>query len=167
MKEREWHPSMRGWFSGALLEEMKANKDIVLVTCDLGYKQFDRIRDEMGTQFLNVGAAEQAGTGIAVGMALKGKIPILYSITNFALYRNFEWLRNYLDHEEIPVKIVGSGRDYDYAHDGWTHHCPDAKQVLDCLPNIVQYWPDSNEEAVKMLKEMLNNGKPSFMSLRR
>lgn len=169
MKEKmaEWHESQRGYFAGALFEEMKVNPDIVLITCGLGYKMFDKIRDELPGQFLNVGAAEQAGVGIAIGMALKGKTPIVYSITNFTLYRPFEWIRNYLDYEEMPVKLIGSGRDDDYKHDGWTHQCPDAKQVLDCLPNIVQFWPETKEELPAMLKEVLNNNKPSFVSLRR
>ena len=168
MSERQsWHISQRGWFAGALFEEMKANRDIVLITCGLGYKMFDKIRDELPNQFLNVAAAEQAGVGIAVGMALKGKIPFCYSITNFILYRPFEWIRNYLDHENIPVKLVGSGRDYDYEHDGWTHQCPDAKQVLNCFPNLTQYWPETKEEVPAMLKEILSNNKPSFVSLKR
>jgi len=163
----EWHESQRGYFAGALLEEMRANRGVTLITCDLGYKQFDKIRDELPGQFLNSGAAEQAALGIAIGMALKGKVPLVYSITPFVLYRPYEWLRNYLHHEQIAVKLVGSGRDKDYSHDGFTHHCEEARAVLDTLPNIVQFWPESKEEIPAMLKELLGNGKPSFISLRR
>jgi len=164
---KDWHPSMRGWFTGALLEIMKENKRVVLITCDLGFGQFDKIRDEVGLQFYNVGAAEQAALGVGIGMAMKGKIPIVYSITNFVLYRPYEWIRNYLEHEQIPVNLVGSGRDNDYSHDGWTHQCPDAKAVIDTLPNVKQFFPKTKKEAAEQLKVMLGNGKPSFMSLRR
>jgi transketolase C-terminal domain/subunit len=54
--------------------------------------------------------------GTAVGMAMEGKIPIVYSITPFAIYRPFELIRNYLSHEQIPVKIVGGGRDKQYGY---------------------------------------------------
>lgn len=171
MKERlqskDFYPTMRGYFAGCLYNEMWNNSRIVLITCDLGYKMFDRIRDEMSHRFLNVGAAEQAAVGIAVGMALKGKIPFVYSITPFTLYRPYEWLRNYLHHEKIPVKLVGSGRDRDYINNGFTHHCEEARAVLDTLPNIVQFWPETKEEMMLTMKALVNNGKPSFISLRR
>lgn len=167
LKPSEFHPSMRGHFAGCLYNEMTTNDGIVVLTCDLGYGMFDKIRDDFPRRFYNVGAAEQAAVGIATGMALKDKIPVVYSITPFVLYRPYEWIRNYLSHEEIPVKLVGSGRDFDYSHDGWTHHCPDAKQVLKTLPKVAQFWPDTNEDMRTHLKTMLNNGRPSFMSLKR
>jgi transketolase len=46
---------------------------------------------------------------------------VVYSITPFVLYRPFEWIRNYLDHEKIPVKLVGGGRDKDYGYLGFSH----------------------------------------------
>lgn len=161
------HPSMRGQFAYDLYEQMAKNKDIILVTGDLGYKQFDRIREDFPDQFVNVGAAEQAGVGICCGMALRDKIPFFYSITNFALYRPFEFIRNYLDKEQIPVIIVGAGRDNDYSHDGLTHQSEDAKQVLSCLPNIQQYWPENSESVAGILKDVIQERKPSFISLKR
>jgi transketolase len=161
------HPSMRGYFAYELHQEMEKNKDIWVLVGDLGQGMMDKIRDDFPDRFLNCGASEQAMVGLAVGLALEGKIPVVYSITNFVLYRPFEWIRNYLDHEQIPVKLVGAGRDEDYAHDGYTHHSQDAKQVLDCFPNIVQFWPENKEEMGTMVRELLFNGKASFISLRR
>ena len=39
--------------------------------------------------------------GMATGLALENKIPVVYSITPFIIYRPFEFIRNYLDHEKI------------------------------------------------------------------
>jgi transketolase len=105
--------------------------------------------------------------GIAVGLALKGKIPFVHSMTPFVLYRPFEWIRNYIDHESIPVKLVGSGRDRDYKDDSFTHECEDAKYLLDGWKNIVQFWPQEKEDVEAMVHEMVTNGKPSFISLKR
>lgn len=168
MKKREgWHDSMRGYFAGALLERMKKDKNIVLITGDLGFGMMDKIREELPGQFLNAGASEQAMLGIASGMTYRGKTPVVYSITPFLLYRGFEFLRNYVDHESLPVKLVGGGRDDDYKHDGFTHYAHDAMKVLSCLPNITQYWPGTKEDVVDWMDEFLTNGKPSFMSLKR
>ena len=167
LKTDSRHASMRGWFGFTLHEQMRRNKDIYLLTADLGYKLFDNIAKDFPDRFINVGASEQAMLGIAVGLALEGKVPVCYSITPFLLYRPFEWIRNYLDHEKIPVILVGSGRDKDYGDDGFTHYSEEAVQVLSLFPNIRQYWPDEKEEVPDMIKEMIFERKPCFISLKR
>lgn len=159
---------MRGWFAYELYQHMKKDKNIILVTGDLGYAMFDKIREDFPDQFINCGAAEQAMMGIAVGLALEGKIPVVYSITNFLLYRPFETIRNYVDHERIPVKLIGSGRDFDYKHDGWSHHSPDAKQIIKlAFPNIATRWPAEKEGIPALVKRMLYSKDPEFLSLNR
>ena len=164
---KEWHNSIRGWFAGALFEQMKTNKDIVVIVGDLGYLMFDKIREAYPNRFFNVGAAESAGMGIAVGMAYQGKIPFVYSITPFLIARPYEWLKNYVNHENLPIKLIGSGRDKDYEIDGFTHDATGIKELLDTLPKIVQLWPEEKEDIPDMVKEMITNKKPSFVSLRR
>ena len=105
--------------------------------------------------------------GIAVGLALEGKKPFVYSITTFLLYRPFETIRTYISKENIKVMLIGSGRDFDYQHDGFSHHSHDAKPILDLWLNIKQYWPLTTEEIPVIIKEMIENNGPSFISLRR
>ena len=157
---------MRRLFADELLKYAKEDKNIVVVSFDLGYKLWDEFA-KLPEQFYNVGASEQAGIGIAVGLALSGKKVFCYSITNFLLYRPFEFIRNYIDYEKIPVCLVGSGRGEDYSDDGITHWSEDAEDVLNTLPSIVQYWPETKDEIPYMLNEILTNNKPSFISLKR
>lgn len=161
------HDSQRGWFGRALYFEMKANPDVYLLTGDLGYKMFDLHQYHFPMRFINTGAAECAMIGAAIGLALSGKIPFCYSITPFLLYRPFEWIRNYLQHENIPVRLVGSGLDNDYQHDGITHSAHDAKAVLSLFPNIVTYFPERKELVPDCVEEMVKNSAPSFICLRR
>jgi transketolase len=158
---------MRGWFAAVLHEEMLKDSRIWCLTGDLGYGALDLIRDDFPDRFVNVGAAENLLVGAGVGLALKGKVPFLYSITPFLLYRPFEWLRNYLHHEKIPVRLVGSGVDDDYKLDGISHHCFEAKQVLSCVPNIACYWPEHKESIPEMVHSMIQFSEPSFIALRR
>ena len=105
---------MRRTFREQLEVEMRRDSRIHLLVGDVGYGLFDSTRREFPSRVINPGAAEQLMMGMAVGMTMEGIIPVVYSITPFVLYRPFEFIRNYVDHEKIPVKLVGSGRNDDY-----------------------------------------------------
>jgi len=158
---------MRRCFADMLHQHMARNKDIWVITADLGYKMWDTIRDDYPDRFLNVGASEQAMMGIAVGLALEGKIPIVYSITPFLLYRSFETLRNYVNHEQIPVKLIGSGRGREYLHDGFSHWAQEDQEVLKILNNIKSHWPETNEELPALIDEMIARPAPFYLNLKK
>lgn len=158
---------MRRIFVDELYKWMEKDKDIWVITCDLGYKLWDQIRKDFPERFINVGVAEQVGMGIAIGLALEGKKPFIYSATTFLLYRPFETIRNYINNEKIPVRLVGSGRDKDYLHDGYSHWADDAGQILACFGNIESLWPDTKEEISELVEAMVIKNRPWFISLRR
>lgn len=135
---------------------------------DLGYGMFDEIRERFSNRAINTGAAEQAMVDIGIGLALENKIPICYSITPFLLYRPFESIRTYINHEKIPVKLVGGGRDKDYLHDGISHWSEDDREIMVNFKNIQSYWPETKEEiTAKYVEELLTNEKPVYLNLTR
>jgi transketolase len=144
---------------------MKKDPNIWALTGDLGYIGFDKIREDFPDRFLNCGAAEQAMLDIACGLALEGKKPFCYSITPFLIYRPFETIRTYINHEKIPVRLVGSGRDKDYAHDGFSHDATDINFILSCFENIEKYFPDTTKDMEKMVELMILKDEPAFISL--
>lgn len=161
------HNSMRGWFAYELYNQMAKDERIWVITGDLGYGMFDYIRRDFPNRFINTGAAEQAMTGIAIGLALEGKIPIVYSITTFLLYRPFETIRNYIDWEKIPVKLIGGGRDRDYKEDGFSHWAEEDKQIMKILGNIEAIWPKTVEEIPLLVNTMIKSKTPWYVNLRR
>lgn len=167
MKKQFPHPSMRGYFAYYLYEEMLKNNNIYVVTGDLGYKMWDAIKKDFPDRFINTGASEQAMMGIAVGLALENKIPFVYSITTFLLYRTFETIRNYLNLEKIPVRLVGSGRGRDYAHDGISHWPEEEKEVMAIFKNIKSVWPEHLSEIKPLVKRVIKINKPWYINLKR
>lgn len=163
LKKWKIHPSMRGQFAYQLYKLMAVDKNIILLTGDLGYGMFDAIKEDLKDRFINCGASEQAMMDMAVGLALSGKIPVVYSITPFAVLRPFETLRTYINWEKIPVKIIGGGRDHDYEHDGISHWADDIQLFFAGLPNIKTYFPKDEID----VKEIVYNESPCFLSLRR
>jgi transketolase len=158
---------MRKKFASLLYSEMLKNEDIYLITGDLGYGLWDNIRDSCPDRFFNVGSSEMVMMGIGIGLALENKIPFVYSITPFAIYRPFEMIRNYLDHENIPVNVIGGGRDRDYGYLGFSHWAEDDKRIMSSFKNIRTIHPTSDEELKIQFDEIINNPKPTYMNLRK
>lgn len=158
---------MRKTFAQALHTEMQNNKDIYLLTGDLGYRLWDDIKTDFPNNYINPGSAEQLLIGMAVGLALEGKIPVVYSITPFLLYRPFEVIRNYMHYEKIPVKLVGGGRGRDYGVLGYTHWAEEDEQIMNVLKNIKQYRPETKEEVNLSFKDFLYSKNPSYINLKK
>ena len=156
---------MRRTFREQLEVEMRRDSRIHLLVGDVGDGLFDSTRREFPSRVINPGAAEQLMMGMAVGMTMEGLIPVVYSITAFVLYRPFEFIRNYVDHEKIPVKLVGSGRNDDYGVCGFSHYACEDMKVMDVFSNIKVYRPEHKDEID--VGDFLYNMSPSYMNLSR
>lgn len=167
MKNKFSPSGMRANFAFEIHKKMRRNNKIWVIVGDLGYKMWDKVRNDFPDRFVNVGAAEQSMIGIAVGLSLAGKIPVVYSISTFLLYRPFETIRNYIHYEKIPVKLIGGGRDKDYLHDGLSHWAQEDKEVMSVLKNIKSVWPETNEEIPKLVNSMIKSNKPWYVNLKR
>lgn len=146
---------------------MQLDQDIYLVTADLGYGLWDGIKCDFPTRFYNVGSSELAGLGICVGLAMEGKLPYFYSITPFALYRPFEIIRNYLDHECIKVNIVGGGRNKDYGYLGFSHWAEEDKQIMNCFKNITCLHPEDNDSLYNDFKTTISCKNACYINLKK
>ena len=79
----------------------------------------------------------------------------------------FAWIRNFINHENLPVKLVGSGRDYDYSHDGWTHWPCDDEKILSTFKNFKIYKPKDSKELEDIFEEYLYSKNPCYLNLKR
>ena len=156
---------MRRDFAKMLYDEMKKNGRIFLITADLGYGVLNDIRRDFPDRAINTGSCEMLMVGAAIGLAQNGYIPVCYSITPFLLYRPFELIRNYLNYEGANVKLVGSGRDDDYSHDGISHWAGDDVDIMTALKNIQIYKPEKMTDEV--FTKFMYNDKPSYINLSR
>ena len=158
---------MRKQFSSILHDKMGKDQRLFLLTGDLGYGLWDKIKLDFPDRFQDFGSSEQLMVAAACGLATDGYIPLVYSITPFVLYRPFEFIRNYVNHEEIPIKLLGGGRDRDYGYLGFSHWAEDDKKIMKTFENIRSYWPDSEKELEELVDNFLFDNKPSYLSLKR
>lgn len=144
---------------------MSKNNKVYLLVGDLGFGYFDKIREEFPDRYINCGASEQAMLGIAVGLALEGKIPFVYTITSFYL-RAAETINIYLHNEQVPVKLIGSGLFDDYKHDGYSHNGLEAQNFIGSM-DILECYPNSKKSVASAVRELVRSEYPYFLGLRR
>lgn len=156
---------MRITFVNTFLEQAKKNKDIMLLTADLGFSVFEKLMVERPTQYLNVGIAEQNMAGMAAGMAMEGKMPFIYSIVPFTVMRNFEQIRNDICYQNQNVKIVGVGAGFSYGPYGHTHHGLEDIGILRTLPNMTILAPGDPVEVKLATEAMISHTGPVYLRL--
>lgn len=157
---------MRKDFAKYLETEMRKNTKIIIITADIGYGILDKLREEFSDRVINIGSSEMLMIGIAVGLCYEGFIPICYTISPFLLYRPFEMIRNYVNYEKLNIKLVGSGRDKDYSHDGITHWAEDDEKIVSsCFENIKIYKPDILTKEI--FDTFISEYNPGYLNLKR
>lgn len=163
----DYSQNQRRRFADGIYSQMKKNPKIFVLVGDLGYKMWDEVRRDFPDRFINTGAAEQAMIGIAIGLAEAGKIPVVSSISSFLISRPFETIKNYIDREKIPVKLVGSGRDKDYFDNGFSHWLPEDKKIMELFTNIKSVWPETADDVSILVPKMIKDKNPWYINLRR
>ena len=158
---------MRSAFVKAL-SSVAANDDrIVFLTADLGYKLFDDFAARFPGRFINVGIAEATMVGVACGLALEGKKPIIYSIVPFATARCYEQIRNDICYHSANVTIVGIGGGYSYGVNGPTHHAIEDIAIMRALPGMTVVCPGDGIETTAALRALSLRGGPAYLRLDR
>lgn len=158
---------MRDTFVKTLIEIAKDNKDIELVTGDLGFGVLKPYWEKIPDQFTNAGIAEQNMTSMAAGMALEGKTVFTYSIGNFPTIRCLEQIRNDCAYHEANVKIVCVGGGFVYGSLGMSHHATEDLALLRALPNVVVMAPGDLVEAECATRAIANYPGTCYLRLGR
>lgn len=145
---------MRDTFVRTLIELAKEDKNIELITGDLGFGVLKPYWEQLPDQFTNAGIAEQNMTTVAAGMALEGKTVFTYSIGNFPTLRCLEQIRNDCAYHNANVKIVCIGGGFVYGSLGMSHQATEDLAVLRALPNVVVMAPGDLVEAEECTKAL-------------
>ncbi len=156
---------MRFVFVKELIKYAKKNKDVYLITSDLGYRAFEDFKLKFPNRFINVGVAENNMVGISAGLALTGKKVFVYSILPFLIFRSLEQIRNNICHNNLDVTLVGAGGGFSYGPQGVSHNTSEDISIIKSIPNINVYNPGSRYEIIEIMKIIFKNKMPSFLRL--
>jgi transketolase len=156
---------MRELYLDLLFNYAKANKNVVIITGDLGFGALDNFFKELPDQIYNLGIAEQSIVSIAAGLASEGKDVFIYSIANFISLRVLEQIRNDLCYHRLPVKILAIGTGYSYGQLGFSHHGTEDVSAVRSLPGIMILNPADYYEAKMVFDLMLDSEVPVYIRL--
>ena len=154
---------MRNTIIDVLYSHAKYNKDIILITGDLGFGVLDNFSKDFPAQFINAGVSEQNMTGMAAGLALEGKKVFTYSIGNFNTLRCLEQIRNDICYHELDVTIISVGGGFSYGQLGMSHFATEDIAILNSLPNMKIVAPSSKKSASIIMKQIINDKGPYYL----
>lgn len=158
---------MRDTFVKTLVELAKEDKNIELITGDLGFGVLKPYWEAVPDQFTNAGIAEQNMTTVAAGMALEGKTVFTYSIGNFPTLRCLEQIRNDCAYHNANVKVVCIGGGFVYGSLGMSHQATEDLAILRALPDVVVMAPADLVEAEECTKALAEYPGTAYLRLGR
>ena len=156
---------MRTAFVKVLTEEARKNKDLYLITADLGFLVLDEFKKNFPQQFINIGISEANLIGVAAGMALMGKTVMTYSAATFVTMRCFEQIRDDVGSQNLNVKIVGIGCGLSYGLDDLTHMAVEDMAIMKTIPHMTVLSPGTPREAGVLSRQMFSHKGPCYMRL--
>lgn len=158
---------MRNKFADTFYELGKKDPRLAVVVADISPAgSIAKFREDFPDRFINTGVAEQIMIGLCAGMALRGMRPFAYTIATFTLFRTFEFVRDDLCYQNLPVTVVGIGGGVTYSTLGSTHHAQEDVAIASAIPNMQVVAPCDPEEA-RLLTHYLatDNMRPTYLRL--
>jgi len=157
--------NMRPTFIKTLVELAQKDERIFLLTGDLGYAALEPFREKFPKRFINMGVAEQNMAGFAAGLAMSGKLPVVYSIATFVTLKTLEQVRNDICYQNLNVKIVGVGSGLTYSQYGATHHSQEDIGLMRLLPNMKVICPGDPVEVEAATRAMMADPQPCYLRI--
>nr|WP_317413300.1 1-deoxy-D-xylulose-5-phosphate synthase [uncultured Solibaculum sp.] len=135
-----------------LLAKMKEDPTVVAITSGtpavLGFTE--EKRKEAGSQFVDVGIAEETAVALASGMAVNGAKPV-YGVYSTFIQRTFDQLSQDLCINNSPATIVTFAGSV-YGMNDVTHLGIYDIPMMANIPNLVYLAPTTKEEYLAMLE---------------
>ena len=151
----------RDIFFNTLFPYFKTNEKIYVLYADIACEAMDKFREFAPNRCINVGIAEQNMIAVATGLTLEGFKVYCYTILSFFL-RATEQIRILVNHMNLPISMVGCGKDKGYLEDGYTHYAIEDIGVFSNFKNI-KIWDGGDFD--KLVIETLTSKFPFYIRL--
>src|SRR6201995_1181745 len=119
----------------------------------------------LGARFIDTGITEQTMGGMAAGLALRGRIPIVHALAPFLTMRAFEFIRTDVGIGHLPVKLSGYIPGFLSDGNGPTHQAIEDVAIMRGIPEMEVYCPADEDDLVKMLPAVWALPAPAYVRI--
>jgi len=154
---------MRNSVANEIKKVASEDASLFVIAGDAGLGVWDDFNTSK--QFINPGVNEQLDIGFGAGMALMGHKVIYYNIAPFVIMRPYEFVRNDICYQELPMILIGTGSGITYAPAGVTHYVVEDITLASTMPNLDIFSPADPVEAVECFKYAYRSKKPSYIRI--
>lgn len=116
----------------------------------------------LGNRFVDTGITEQTMVGMAAGLALRGRIPIIHALAPFLTMRAYEFIRTDLGIANLSVKLSGYIPGFLSDGNGPTHQSIEDVSIMRGIPGMEVYAPADEDDLVKMLPHIWSSPSPAY-----
>ncbi len=157
---------MRENYIRELLKLKNIHNEIVVLDADCSHSTWtSKYAKYYPDSFFNIGIAEQNMIGIAAGLALKNKLPIVNAFSKMLVMRGFEQIHDLIGLQKIRVVLVGHYAGFSAGLEGVTHYSLNDIALMRQIPNINIFTPGNDLEVELCLQEAISSGKASYIRL--
>lgn len=147
----------------AALEALLAADDRLLVLTAENRAAIRNLPARIGGRFVDVGICEQTMIGMAAGLALRGRVPVVHALATFLTMRAFEFIRTDVGIAGLPVKLVGGVAGFLSEANGPTHQAIEDIALMRAIPGMEIFCPADNAELVAGLPAVLASPAPTYI----
>jgi transketolase len=119
----------------------------------------------LGSRFIDTGITEQTMIGMAAGLALRGRIPVVHALAPFLTMRAFEFIRTDVGIAHLPVKLSGFIPGFLSDGNGPTHQAIEDISIMRGIPGMEVYCPADEDDLVKMLPHIWQSPNPGYVRI--
>ena len=158
--------TQRDTFIDELFKIAKEDKDVILISVDMGASALDQWRDELPEQFIWTGISEQHSINLAAGLSARGKKVYVYFMAAWAA-RCFEQIRYSCSMPNNPITILSNGVALGYAPAGPAHETNEDIAYMRSLLNVEIHCPRNIPQTKDLVKLSYEESKLRYIRLER
>lgn len=155
-------PTGEKTYSSVLHDLAKADPRLVVMTAENRAAIRD-LPDRLGDRFIDVGICEQTMIGMAAGLALRGRVPVVHALATFLTLRAFEFIRDDVGIAGLSVKLVGGVPGLLSEANGPTHQAIDDLAVMRAIPGMQIFCPADEHELLAGLPAVITRSGPAYI----
>jgi transketolase len=149
-------------YSDLVLELINKDDRYMIMTSE-NRAAFRSLPPLIKNNFIDTGITEMTLIGMAAGLALRGRTPIVHALATFLTMRAFEFIRTDVGIGNLPVKIVGAVPGFLSDGNGPTHQAIEDVSIMRGIPNVNVFCPADENDMMKGLPEIFPDPSPYYI----